>query len=33
MAEQTKVLFTGGSGDIGKVFARLVSPGYKIEMP
>ena len=32
MTEQTKVLFTGGSGDIGKVFARLASPKYKLRL-
>lgn len=32
MSEETKVLYTGGSGDIGKVFARLANPKYKLKM-
>jgi NAD+ dependent glucose-6-phosphate dehydrogenase len=32
MAEQTKVLYTGGSGDIGKAFARLADPKYKLRL-
>ena len=32
MTEQTSVLFTGGSGEIGKVFARLASPKYKLRL-
>jgi len=32
VTEQTKVLYTGGDGDIGKVFARLASPKYKLRL-
>ena len=32
MTEQTKVLYTGGDGDIGKVFARLANPKYKLRL-
>jgi nucleoside-diphosphate-sugar epimerase len=32
MAEQASVLFTGGSGDIGKVFARLCSAKYRLRL-
>lgn len=32
MTEQIKVLYTGGEGDIGKVFARLANPKYKLRL-
>jgi nucleoside-diphosphate-sugar epimerase len=32
MIKQTKVLYTGGSGDIGKVFARLANPKYDLRL-
>jgi len=32
VTEQTKVLYTGGDGNIGKVFARLANPKYKLRL-